>query len=355
MSSRLLLSLIIFLFSSSLLFSQEDQEKKFPAQITLVYPVGTSGTHSPHTTYNFSLNALAGVTGSINGCEIGGLLNVNKNNVSGAQVGGIGNLTMGNFNGVRVGGIFGTSHTFRGVQVNGILTGTNESEGVLVSGIMNLTKTSNVTIAGIANANIKSVHGIQLAGIFNITDKLNGVQIGLINVVDSVDKGVSIGLVNITRHDRYQQWSVSFADYMNTGVNFRSGTKSLYNIYSVGINYIADPLWVAGLGFGHISSLGKGFNFQPELTCYTYFPRDFRNIRETYVMHLKIGFNYELNERFSLTFAPSIYGALKSTEGKYEIAGYDQSPIGPIFSSTNRNSNSMLEAGIGFSLEFCMK
>ena len=355
MSSKFTFCLIIFLLSGSLLFSQDRDEKKFPVQISLVYPVGTSGTRSTQICYNFSLNALAGATGSIEGCEIGSILNFNKNNVAGVQVAGIGNLTLGNFKGVRVGGIFGTSQTFSGVQVNGILTGTNESNGVLVSGIINFTRTSNVTVAGIANANIKAVKGFQLAGIFNITDKLTGVQLGLVNVVDSVEKGVSIGLISITRHDRYQQFSVSFADYMNIGVNFRSGTKSLYNTYSAGINFIADPLWVAGFGFGHIQEIARNFNFQPELTWYTYFPRDFRHIRETYVMHLKIGFSYEISDHFGLTFAPSFYGALKSDEGMYETAGYEYSPISPIVSHKSQDGNSVLEAGFGLSLEFYIK
>ncbi len=355
MLSKITFSLILLLFSSEMIFGQERTEKKFPAQMSLVYPVGTSGANSLHTSFNFSLNALAGATSGIKGCEIGGLLNYNENNVSGVQIGGIGNMTRGNFIGFRTGGIFGTSHTSRGLQINGIFTGTNEARGVLLSGIINLTKNSKVTIAGIANVNQDRVKGIQLAGIYNLSDKLNGVQIGLINVVDSIEKGVSIGLISYARHNYYRQWSVSFADYMNTGVNFRSGTKSLYNIYSVGLNYLADPLWVAGLGFGHISPLGKNFNFQPELTGYGYFPRDFRHIRSTYVLHLKIGFNFELNEHFSLTIAPDIYGALKSNEGKYEKAGYEQSPISPIVSHKNENSNSVLEAGIGLSLEFCIK
>jgi len=353
MNSKNTLVFIIFILSVELLFSQETKYEKFPAQLSFVYPIGTSGQRSVNYFYNFSLNVLTGSTGGIKGCEIGGLLNTNKSNMFGFQVGGIGNITNGNVEGMQVGGIFSLADSMSGFQVNGILSKSNEIRGVQISGIINLSKSANASISGIANINKGNLNGIQIAGIYNQTKELKGIQIGLINVVDTIKNGCFVGLVSIVKKGFYDEWTISAADYLNIGISYKAGAKSFYNIYSVGRNFIEDPLWVAGFGFGHIREINAKYSFQPELVCYTYFPLDFKQIRETYSLHIKFGFVRNISKKLSISFAPSIYGDIKSKEGKYSIAGYKQSFIKPVY--TYDKDNSTLEIGFGFSLGINIK
>jgi len=356
MEARKTLLFIVSILSSGILFSQETEYERFPAQLSFVYPIGTSGERSVNYCYNFSLNALMGYTGSIKGCEIGGLLNINKSNMLGFQVGGIGNITNGNVIGMQIGGIFSLTDSMRGFQVNGILSKSNEVKGVQISGIVNISKSANATISGIANINNGNLRGIQIAGIYNQTKELNGIQIGLINVADTIKSGVSLGLVNIVKKGFYDEWTIHTSDYLNLGVSYKSGSKHFYNIYSVGMNLIEEKLLIAGFGFGHISEINSKYSFQPELICYTYFPKDFKKpIRDTYISHIKFGFVRNLNKKLALSFAPSIYWSIKSNRGRFSTYGYENSMIGPIYKRDIKNSNSRMEIGYGVSLGINIK
>ncbi len=364
MKSKTALALIVLSLSGGLSFSQ-GTEKNFPAQLSFVYPVGTSGLRSGEICYNFSLNALMGVTGGINGCEIGGLVNINKSDMRGLQVGGIANITKGYAAGVQIGGLLSTAYNFyglqtnglagiandvKGLQINGLVGKANDVKGVQVSGIINLSKSANVSIGGIANINSEKVNGIQIGGILNQTKELNGIQIGLINVVDTVVKGGSLGLINIIKKGYYDEFTVSVSDYANVAISYKSGMKSFYNIYSVGMNVFKEHLWITGFGFGHLTEVSSNFAFQPELMYYNYFPADFRHIRETHFLHLKLGLVRNINETLAISFAPSVYAGLKSDRGIYSDYGYEQSIINPVIQIYPASGNSLLEMGFGFSL-----
>jgi len=321
MKTKITLLIVFSIFCSGFSFSQDKELKNFPLQLSFVYPASTQGTKTVEYCYNFSLNALAGYTGAIKGCELGGLVNLNKAGMSGFQAGGIGNITGGNVNGMQAGGIFSIADTVNGIQISGI---TNVSGGAM--------------------------NGIQIGGIMNRAGELNGLQLGLLNISDTTARGVSIGLINYIRKGYYQELSVSAADYLNIGISYKAGLKRFYNIYTLGMNFMDETLWVAGLGFGHISEINKKYSFQPEIVCYGYFPLDFYKTRDTYVTHIKLGIVREISPMFAITFAPSIYGALKSDRGEYDEYGYKVSPIKPFYSFTGKDSNSKFELGIGFSL-----
>jgi hypothetical protein len=350
MKTSITLIVIFLVLSANVLSGQDKTGKDFPAQLSLVFPVGTHGHKSTDFCYNFSLNALMGYTGGVRGVELGGLINLNKGNISGFQAGGIGNSTKGNVRGMQAGGIFNISGNMNGFQVSGIIGKAGAVKGLQVSGIVSVAESSDAQISGIANINPGKLNGIQIGGIYNQTRELRGMQIGLINVSDTNSGGIAVGLISIAKKSIYQELSVSVADYMNVGITYKMGVKHFYNIYSLGINFMEDQLWVAGLGFGNITEINDKYSFQPEIVCYTYLPLDFYEVRDTYVTHIKFGFVREINKMFAITFAPSIYGALKSDRGEYDTYGYDQSPINPIYEFTGRNSNSKFELGFGLSL-----
>ena len=384
MNVKSILTGFFLLLCSNFLAAQENEYRPFPVQFTFVYPLGTSGTNSINCTYNFSLNILIGHTGAINGAEIGGILNSNLSQVSGLQIGGIGNITpgnvkgmqsggivniSGNMNGVQLGGIvniasgnikgiqsggvFNIAKQVNGIQSSGIVNVAAENKGLQIAGIANLSDSATVSVSGIANVNEGRLQGIQITGILNRTQTLNGVQIGLINVTDSIEKGLSIGLISIVKKGFYDELTFTVADYLNMGVSYKFGTSTFYTIYSAGMNFIEDQLWVAGFGFGHVSRINDRLGFQPEITGYGYFPMDFsRPVRDTYSTHLKFGLVRYFGRNLALSFSPSIYWAIKSSRETYTLYGYEQSPIKPVVETNTKNRNSRVEVGFGFSLEF---
>jgi hypothetical protein len=350
------LLLITLAVASNILCGQESDLKRFPLQFTFVYPLGTNGTRSVHYVYGFSLNALMGATGGIQGCEVAGILNINKSKISGLQVAGIGNFTNGNVQGLQVGGLINLANDLNGAQVGGIFNRAGHAGGLQVAGILNYATSSEASIGGLANINTGKQKGIQIAGIYNQAKDLDGVQVGLINITDTVNNGVSIGLINIVRKGLYDEWSFSFADYQNLGISYKLGTRQLYTIYSAGMNLINEQLWVFGLGLGHLQEWNPKYSFQPEIIGYVYFPMAFgRRIRDTYIAAFKFGFVRNINERIALSIAPSIYLSEKSNRGIFDEYGYEHSPIKPLFDVTPANSNSKLGFGFGLSLGLNLK
>jgi hypothetical protein len=347
------LFLIVLSFGISLPFyGQVGEFKSFPLQISFVYPIGSHGVNSVDYSYKFSFNMLTGNTGSIDGFELGGLLNMNKGSVSGFQVGGLGNITGGNVDGFQVGGLFNLADNLKGMQVSGIFGKTSGSDGLQVSGILNISTSAKTSIAGIANINTGIQNGFQAAGIYNQTKELKGLQIGLINLSDTISKGIPIGLINLVKKGYYDEWSLSVADYMNLGISYKLGLKKFYTIYTIGMNYMNDQLWVGGLGIGHLHEVNQKFAIQPEMIWYTYFPMDFqKRIRETYVNHFKLGLVRTISPNLAISLAPSIYLAWKYNAEIYDQYGYEQSPIGPLVDVKRANNNKLMEFGFGLSLE----
>ncbi len=342
-----LITLLAVLFSSYI-FSQKTEYKKFQVNVSFVYPASIHGMRSVNYEYDFSLNLLTGLTGSIDGCEIGGLVNINKGNVSGFQVAGIGNISGGNIDGTQIGGIFSMADSVDGLQVGGIFSKSNKAEGLQLSGIANICTSADASIAGIANINSGNQKGIQLAGIYNQAKEVNGVQIGLINIADTFKNGVPIGLISIVKKGHYDEYEFSIADYLNLGISYKLGVKKLYTIYTAGMSLAEDQLWVVGLGLGQLYEVNPRFSIQPELVWYYYFPMEMqRQYRDTHVTHVKLGLVRNLSQNLAISLAPSIYVSWKHKPYNREDYGYEQSPVGPLFEIDHYSHNRI---GIGFGL-----
>jgi len=91
------------------------------AQVTFVHPLGTNGTEAPNVVNNFSLNIFYGVSGGVNGAEVGFLINQDYGDVKGFQFAGLGNSATGWANGLQVAGLYNVvMKEVTGLQVAGI-------------------------------------------------------------------------------------------------------------------------------------------------------------------------------------------------------------------------------------------
>ncbi|RFM28440.1 LA_2272 family surface repeat-containing protein [Deminuibacter soli] len=193
-----------------------------PFQVSLTPGLSTHGNMSTQVVNKFSLNLLGGYTAGVNGFEAGGLFNISKKNVRSLQLAGGANITGDSLWGVQAAGLYNQVHqTSRGVQLAGYM---NKTEGTM--------------------------KGVQLAAVCNYAHQLKGVQIGLVNITDTVG-GYSLGLVNIVKGG-YSKLAVFTDDLMNTHVSYTSGHAGLYSILLAGINISQhEKAYSLGWGLGH--------------------------------------------------------------------------------------------------------
>jgi len=334
--------------------------KKFFAdrsfQLSLTPGLSTHGKLSPQVVNNFSLNILGGYTAGVSVVELGGLFNFDKkdvqyvqaagllnatggsvtgtqlaglhNNVlkdvTGVQAAGISDYVKGNVTGAQLAGIYNhVGGSFAGMQASGLFNHVNKSfAGAQLSSIANhvsdtvngLQATTIVNYAGknvngaqlssIANITRGEMKGIQIAHFFNYARKLQGVQIGLVNVSDT-SEGYSIGLVNIV----FKGWhkiAISSNEVLDINAAFKTGNSKLYSILLTGYRKRQEDsakVFSFGYGFGHEFKLGKRFSLNPEYTSqYLYFSSwKYSNLMNK--LHLQ--FNVKLGKYVSLFAGPS--------------------------------------------------
>ncbi len=313
------------------------------------------------TAKGVQFGGLGNITENATGLQFGGLANIGEKAL-GIQLSGITNIT-GDAGGFQFGGIANFTEKYRGAQVGGIINMTNESRGFRFAGITNLGKSHqgaqvsgivNVTgendgfqFAGVANLS-EEVSGVSIGGLFNRTGTLKGFQFGIVNVTDTIEKGFSMAIINIVKKGFYDEWALTFSDYMNVGLSYKAGIQKFYTIYTIGGNFIEDKLWVAGIGFGNRTALGKRIDFQPEIISYSYFPSDFKNAQPTWATHLKLGFVYNITDKLGISVAPSIYQLSSDLKDGSDV--YKVSPISSFWSHTNDSYKNSVGVGISVGL-----
>lgn len=193
-----------------------------PYQVSLTPGLSTHGMFSPQVVNKFSLNLVGGYTAGVNGLEIGGLFNINKRDARYLQMAGIFNLAGGNATGLQLAGAHNRAlDTVRGAQ-----------------------------LALFTNNAGTQLSGFQLSALHNKTHRLKGLQVGLVNVVDT-SQGASIGLLNFIGNGFYKV-TYSASDMSNTNVSLKTGTHSFYSELLTSTNISADQKFYSfGLGVGH--------------------------------------------------------------------------------------------------------
>ena len=380
--------IVMFCCLTSVSAQQTSELTSVPAQVSIIYPMGTHGRQSPHNTYNFSLNLLTGKIGGLSGLEISGLYGQVKNNALGIQVAGLGNTVDGKMNGIQVSGLANViGDGMAGLQVSGLanvigdgITGLQVSglanvigdgmKGLQVSGLANVVgdEIKGLQVSGITNVVGEEMKGLQVSGLVNVVGSemkgvqislynrvhtSKGLQIGLVSVNDTIATGASLSLINIVKKGAYREWELSFSDYANAALSYKMGTQKFYTLYTAGVNFIEDKLWVFGVGFGNRTPIGSRFDFRPELVFDNYFPTNFKNIQSTFSTHLKLGFVYSISEKFGLSLAPSVYVMNAEKRNSPDSEFYKISPFGALY--TNDKGNKQTTIGVGISLGLSLK
>lgn len=275
------------------------------AQVSLFGGIGTNGGNSANTTNKLSANILWGHNGGVNGTEVGGLVNSVVKDVNGVQVAGLGNAVGGDVKGTQVGGLFNVNRgTTNGAQAAGLINVGKKVNGVQAAGLMNVADRgatgiqaaglgnysgrdskagvqgaglfnvnqgkSNIQVAGLFNTGrgrsnmqiaglfnvTRSTANIQVSGLLNVAKKINGFQIGLINIADTA--GATIGLINIVKSG-YNRFEISGSEVLYFNAELKLGSRKFYNIFHAGYRPqpSGDGYYAFGYGFGTVIKTKK--------------------------------------------------------------------------------------------------
>lgn len=365
-----------------------------PVQGSIFPGLGSQGKMTSQTTNNLSLNLIGGYTAGVEGLELGGVFNIVKNDAKYVQAGGLVNVVGGSFKGFQGAGFHNNVlGTFDGVQASGFsnitrgnLVGLQAAgvynltigkvDGAQYSGIINMSidTVTGAQMAGVVNSSIKPVRGIQAAGIVNFgvkeikgvqmagvlnfsTQRVRGAQIsglvnyatdyrglqmGLFNFADTAS-GAAIGIFNFVLKG-YHKLSVYTNEYGTYNVSFKSGTKWLYNIYSMGVRNYTDKVYTYGLGWGSELSLSKRFSINPELAAEGIYMGSWEDINS--LVKLRVNLNVHFGKYVAIYAGPTYNTYYDNNITK--VAGYSNELLPNNYKRNTYDSN--LSSWIGWNV-----
>ena len=197
--------------------------------------IGTKSALKGQQENKISFNVFGGYAAQVDALEIGGLFNIVQKHVRSFQVGGLFNIVGGKLDGVQLAGLYNdVGGDLSGLQVGGLVNVNKSSTKALqIAGIYNRDQEfTGLQIAGVLNKSVQVAKGAQIAGLVNSAKKINGFQLGFINLADTIN-GIAIGPVNYSRNGKHAL-SVSTQENGQWNLSYKSGSYRLYNILQAG-------------------------------------------------------------------------------------------------------------------------
>lgn len=310
-----------------------------PGQVTFFYPIGTNGVDAPKYKNNVSLNALYGISGGVNGLELGGLVNTSLGDVYGAQMAGIANIDTKKTSGLIAAGIanvlsdsssslcfagianvFGKSAT--GMHAAGISNTVNGNYlGLQFAGISNMVAgtTWGGQFAGISNISTGEFKGFQAAGISNLVygdltgaqiglinaaKKIKGFQLGFINIAEDFERGVPLGFLSFVKNG-YHAFELSATESVYANATLKVGVEKLYNIFKIGYTANGGENYMTyGVGLGSMVSLTEKAKLSFDLSA-NQIIGSFLNPELDILSKADVSFRYRFNKHFGVFAGPS--------------------------------------------------
>jgi len=185
-----------------------------PIAIGIASPVQIPWGRAVWDVFGLDLNIIYSDSVKMYGLGIGGIAMATRDDMKGLQVSALcnwatrdvygmratvgGNVAYGNTYGVEA-GLFGYRPAeFWGWDTEFIGSYEDYMWGLSIAGICNVATEQSYGAAIAVGGNYSKVaYGLQLGGIFNLTDELHGCQIGLVNYARECPWGLQIGLVNM--------------------------------------------------------------------------------------------------------------------------------------------------------------
>ncbi|MFA6508735.1 MAG: hypothetical protein WCT14_21730 [Treponemataceae bacterium] len=201
--------------------------------------------------FNITMGKVAGAQGA-------GVFNIVDQGVSGAQGAGVFNITGGTVGYAQGAGVFNIAGDVNGAQGAGVFNISKAVRGLQSAGVFNIAESiSGVQAAGVFNI-ATSMDGVMVAGLFNVVGHGRGVMIGVVNIADKLD-GVALGLVNIIGNGVHD-FSLDYQFETRTAyLGYRTGTNAVYASFYGGLPVADIPNKIdnltVGVGIGHRQTL----------------------------------------------------------------------------------------------------
>ena len=319
----------LLIFSNTAVFAADQStpntEKEYiylPIALSIV-PQVSLVEYEPNEVPHLSFNLLAGYYAKLDGFELGGLANLETEEVYGVQLAGLTNVVGGKVKGFQAASGLNLARTdLKGLQVAlganivggnvegfqgayGLNLAGSNLDGIQISGAANIAdgyvegaqgsygfniargdlkglqvaRGANIaggSVRGFQGAyglNLGSdIYGLQLSALNIARGRVGGTQIGVINIARSMT-GFQLGVVNISGSNTGTSVGLfSFgkskplhlrlwsSDTENANVGLRFGSSRSYNLLIVGAQQNVDPMrWSYGIGMGGHTPLSEHF------------------------------------------------------------------------------------------------
>lgn len=342
-------------------------------QVSLVPGLSSNGKMNSASSNTFSLNVLGGYSGEVKGLEVGGLVNIVKQNVNGLQICGVSNIVGGKLNGIQISGLTNiTLNEIQGSQISGLINvSRNEMNGTQIAGFTNISSGSmkgiqasgflnigsNITgsqfsgftnigykdskgtqIAGFYNHLNGKMKGVQISGFINYAKQLTGIQIGVINFVSDTIKGLPIGLLSIAPKG-YMRFQLDYSPTIPVKASVFSGVKAFHNILNVGM--LKPNEYTIGYGIGTAFPLHKYLDVNFKLVGNQFVDNfNFQNIDLNCLLRLSSGLSVKIGDRFEVfglyninshihkNLQPLGVDLFQTVEGDFNIDGFQDWSVG---------------------------
>jgi hypothetical protein len=209
--------------------------------------------------------------GKANGIELAGFWNFNKGKVNGLLLSGFANVALDTVVGLQGAGYANYAHGSTNGQLSGFANvSTGDVAGIQGSGFANVVtgNMKGLQATGFANVTTGTQRGLQASGFFNYAKKLHGVQLGVVNVADTVEKGIPIGFISLVKNG-YKVIQIGGNETLYGEISFKTGVRRFYNIFSVGASMKNDSItWGWGYGIGTLIPVGKRMDISIEGVSY---------------------------------------------------------------------------------------
>jgi len=296
------------------------QEKliKTPVKFSFAPNVGTGGLVGENNETNLSLNLIGGTNGTINGVEVGGVVNIVTRNVAGFQYSGVVNtvggdvmgwqdagvcnVVNGDLYGYQNSGVFNSAGKVYGHQESGVVNvAYQEVNGLQAAGITNVTPgtVNGMQVSGFVNTG-GDVNGAQISGVVNIAKNVKGVQLGLVNISDNI-QGVPLGLVNYIRSVGFHYQA--YVDEIGaTSFALRNGGEYLYTLLTLGFKYYDDNniACAFGWGIGGRVPINEKWSANIDAIAQALSSEQYTNDETDFLGKVRIGGGWQINSHVAL-------------------------------------------------------
>jgi hypothetical protein len=310
--------------------------ERTPIGVDFLPYVGSSSWQGTQIERHVSFNWLGGISGSVRGFELGGLLNVNTRASCGLQLSYGVNLVYGPVAGVQIGLANVSSTLTEGVQLGAANLSLGRHDGAQL-GAFNLATRGlhgvqfgsvNVALekmrgAQLSNLNIASgeASGLQLGQLNIATDSFEGAQIGVLNLSGGRVAGAMIGIVNIAENSpaavglfnllwrgrtQLEVWGTDAGLAM---VGVKHGGKHVHNIYGIGAtSRDAGAVMATALGIGVRLAETRRWFTDIDAVAYSLLAHDAARDRIVWatIAQLRAPFGWRLTPHLALIGGPAL-------------------------------------------------